>query len=217
MLAGKTLMAAGDSTGAEQYFKQVIQIDPKIFEAYTSLGNIYLNGQRLDEAKQQFESVARGEPTAEVAAETMIGIILELKNQPDEARRRYEKALQLDQRAPVAANNLAWNYANGGGNLDLALQLAQTAKTQMPNNPEVSDTLGWVYYKKGLTPSAITALREGLSQDKKSPALHYHLGLAYAQNGDKQEARESLEEALRLDPHFADAEDAKRVLASLKG
>ena len=49
----------------------------------------------------------------------------------------------------MAANNLAFLYADEGGNLDLALQLAQTAKQHLPNSAEVDDTLGWVYYKKG--------------------------------------------------------------------
>ncbi len=72
-----------------------------------------------------------------------------MQNKPDEARKLYEHALSLDPQMPVAANNLAWDYAERGQNLDVALNLAQTAKAKLPNTAAVSDTLGWVYYKKG--------------------------------------------------------------------
>ena len=51
---------------------------------------------------------------------------------------------------PVAANNLAWMFAETGENLDMALQLAQAATRRVPEQPEIQDTLGWIYYKKGL-------------------------------------------------------------------
>ena len=51
---------------------------------------------------------------------------------------------------PVAANNLAWMYAETGENLDMALQLAQAAARRLPNIPAIQDTLGWIHHKKGL-------------------------------------------------------------------
>jgi Flp pilus assembly protein TadD len=44
----------------------------------------------------------------------------------------------------------------------------------------------------------------------------YHLGLAYAKSGNKEEARKALEQALALDPKFDGSADAQRVLAGLK-
>ncbi len=77
-------------------------------------------------------------------------MILQMEGKNAEAQKQYEKVMTLDPRAPVAANNLAWIYAESGANLDVALQLAQTAKAGLPDSPEVDDTLGWVYYKKDL-------------------------------------------------------------------
>jgi Flp pilus assembly protein TadD len=45
----------------------------------------------------------------------------------------------------------------------------------------------------------------------------YHLGPAYAQCGNKDEARKALEQALVLDPKFAGSADARDVAAGLKG
>ena len=66
----------------------------------------------------------------------MIGVILEVQNKKDEAIKRYERALAIDPQAPVAANNLAWEYAERGGNLDVALRLAQVAVSKGPKQPD---------------------------------------------------------------------------------
>jgi len=216
-LAGATFRAIGDAPQAEAAYQKVLEKNPANFEAYRSLGNLYFDQRRLDDAKSRFEEAARKHPEAAVGARTMVATILEMQNKHEEARKEYEKVLEIDPQAAVAANNLAWAYADIGANLDVALQLAQTAKAKLPNNADVSDTLGWIYYKKGLAGLAITALKDGVTQDRSNPLIHYHLGLAYAKNGNRPEAQRSLEEALKLDPRFAGADEAKRVLGTLKG
>jgi Tfp pilus assembly protein PilF len=47
--------------------------------------------------------------------------------------------------------------------------------------------------------------------------VHYRLGLAYLKNGDQNNAQQSLQRALKLNPEFDGSEEAKRVLASMKG
>ena len=49
----------------------------------------------------------------------------------------------------------------------------------------------------------------------RNPVFRYHLGLAYARLGSSERARKSLNEAIRLDPEFDGAGDARRVLSSL--
>ena len=48
-----------------------------------------------------------------------------------------------------------------------------------------------------------------------NPVYHYHLGLAYIQSDDEIRGRESIERALGLKVDFADAANARQVLASL--
>ena len=63
---------------------------------------------------------------------------------------------------PLASNELASVMMRTGGNLDVALSLAQTARRGMPSSPGVADTLGWIYYQKGAYHSAVDSLREAL-------------------------------------------------------
>ena len=148
---------------------------------------------------------------------TMAGIILTMQNKEAEARKEYELALAADPQAAVAANNLSWVLADKGEQLDTALQLAQTAKSHMPESGDVSDTLGWIYYKKGLTSLAVSELRQAVARSPASAVVHYHLGLAELKNGGRADARKALEQALKLDPTFSNADDAKRVLSTLAG
>jgi Flp pilus assembly protein TadD len=144
-------------------------------------------------------------------------MILEAQGKKAEAQAKFERVLQLDAEAPVAANNLAWLYVENDGNLDVALQLAQTAKRKLTDTPEVNDTLGFIYYKKNLPALAIPPLQLSVEKDPNNPLFHYHLGLAYAKAGNSTQARVSLSRALALKPDFNGAQEARTVLDSLKG
>src|SRR5688572_4369903 len=98
----------------------------------------------------------------------MVGVIQQSRSLPQAARATFEKVLQYDRSAAVAANNLAWLYVEQGVHFDLALQLALTAKAGLPQRPEVSDTLGWIHYQKGLIAQAI-ATDETRSEVTKRP------------------------------------------------
>jgi Flp pilus assembly protein TadD len=121
----------------------------------------------------------------------------------------------VDPSAAVAANNLAWIYSESGRNLDIALQLAQTAHSKLPEAPEVADTLGFLYYKKNLLPQAIQSLRAAVEKDPTQPGYHYHLGLALAKSGDAAGAKGHLTTALSLKRDFAGSADARNVLQTL--
>ena len=145
----------------------------------------------------------------------------------DAAIDNYRKALAHDDNALFAANNLAWLYAvYGKGNLDEAVRLAQTAVQAAPDVPGFVDTLGWVYYKKGLYGAAAEQLKKAVAEDEAaarknngtpSPTYHFHLGAALAANGDKTAGRREIQTALRLSEKtsFPEADDARKTLATL--
>ncbi len=151
-----------------------------------------------------------------VAALTMVGLIYQMQDRTKDAQKTFEQVLALDPKSAIAANNLAWIYSENGGNLDVALQLAQTARASLPDSSETADTLGWIYMKKELYSLSIEMFRRAIDTEPKNPAFQYHLGFAYARQGDTTKAKTILETALRLNPEFKDAADAKRLLASIR-
>ena len=216
LMAAQTYSAMGDAFETEQALKKTVEVDPQSLQAYSMLGRMYYQQGRLDLARRELETFVTRAPKS-VPANTMLGTILELQGKKDEAKLRYNQALQTDPRAAVAANNLAWINANTNGNLDMALQLAQTAKSLLPNRHEVDDTLGWIYYKKGLSTLAIESLNNSTTRQPDNPNYNYHLALAHHQKGDKEQARKHLEKALKSNANFEGAAEAKKLLESLKG
>jgi tetratricopeptide (TPR) repeat protein len=215
LVAARTYATIADKPLAEKTLKRAIELSPSRFEAYDLLGRLYASEGRAAEAIAEFNQIVARQPNS-IAAHTMIGVLLESQNKRDEARKQYEQVIALDSRAPVAANNLAWIYAETGGNLDVALQLAQAARDQLPDTPEVQDTLGWIYYKKGFQTLAIASFRASVDKDPKNATYLTHLGLAYAKNGDVSKARETLENALKTDPNAHGADEARKFLGAFR-
>jgi Tfp pilus assembly protein PilF len=101
------------------------------------------------------------------------------------------------------------------------LQLAQTARRNMPESSNVADTLGWAFYKKGVYESAIGMFQEAIklaakNKETDNPTYHYHLGLAYARTERPGLARQHLEHVLKIDPKYSGADDVRKELAELK-
>jgi tetratricopeptide (TPR) repeat protein len=215
IVAAQVYSAANELDAAERVLRQAIDVNPSLLPAYGRLAAILVQQQRLDEAVREFDALADRQSNA-VGPLTISGMILQAQGKNALARQRFEKALALDPRTPVAANNLAWMYADAGESLDIALQLAQTAVAGLPDSAEALDTLGWVYYRKQLSSSAVSTLKRTVEQDPKNAVYHYHLGMAYVQAGEASLARQSLERALSLSGTFAGADHAKRALSELQ-
>ena len=137
----------------------------------------------------------------------------------DDAKNMYQQALNIQHDNPLASNNLAYVMLQQGGNVDVALAMAQTARRGMPDSPNAADTLGWAYYHKGVYQSAIDMFQESLRLSEKKggsddPTVHYHLALAYQKANQPVQARQQLERVLKINPNDT---DAKKALSELRG
>jgi tetratricopeptide (TPR) repeat protein len=108
-----------------------------------------------------------------------------------------------------------------GESLDVALSLAQAARRGLPDSPAIVDTMGWIYYQKGVYPLAISNLQEALTLQEKNkladnPDIHYHLGMAYEKSSQPAMARQQFEQVLKINPNYRDAAQIKSELTHLK-
>lgn len=123
--------------------------------------------------------------------------------------------MDIDPEFAPAANNLAYLLIEQNKDIEEALRLAQKAKKKLPKDPDVMDTLGLAYYKKGFYDNAVAEFLDSLELRPDHPVVHYHLGLAYFKKGDKDQARKELEKALKLDQNFDGADNARQILSKL--
>src|SRR5262249_7761509 len=108
--------------------------------------------------------------------------------------------LEADASNLVALNNLA--YLVAADNSDEALKLARQALEIAPDNAAALDTMGWVYYRKGIYQSAIQHLKTA-AQKEPTPRRQFHLGMAYSKAGDQILGQQFLRAALARDPSLA--------------
>jgi predicted Zn-dependent protease len=99
-----------------------------------------------------------------------------------------------------ALNNVAFFLADNGGDLDEALRLAKNALAKTPAQPSFSDTIGYIYLKKGMLDSAIQSFSMLARRYPASASFRYHLGLALFEKGDKTVAKKELQAALANHP-----------------
>ncbi len=211
---------------AEAELRKALELDHNYIAAYSTLGALFINSKQEDRAIAEYKKILELRPD-DPAAYTLIGMLEDSRKNYDVAADYYRKALEKDQNAVIAANNLAWLYAvQGKGNLDEAVRLAQGVVQKNPNIAGFTDTLGWIYYKKGLYAAAAEQLQKAVSIDEAaarsskaapSATYHYHLGMALKAKGDKAGSRRELEASLRLSDKspFTDIDEARKALASL--
>jgi tetratricopeptide (TPR) repeat protein len=101
------------------------------------------------------------------------------------------------------------------GGISTELSLAQTAREQLPHDPSIADTLGWIYYKKNLFRQALPLFKESAEKLTDNPMVHYHLGMVYYKIGDTNLAKGALQRALQLHRDFPGAEEARQVLTQI--
>ena len=214
IMLAKIEFTANNVGKAEATLRKALECDPANPEPYGLLAQLYVQQGKLENAKHEFSEIARLQPRS-IAAPTLLGVLCYATRDMAGARSWWEAALRVDPSAAAAANNLAWLYAESGTNLDAALELALTARGKMPDQPEINDTLGWVYYKKKMGRTATQYLGLSASKDETNPVYQFHLGMAYAQVGEDGKARRLLEKALSMNPNFEGSVEARKTLKTL--
>jgi tetratricopeptide (TPR) repeat protein len=146
--------------------------------------------------------------------------LFEKKGDFAKAKGIYEEVLEKDPHSTVAANNLAFWYAElepTERNLGLAEKLIGPLLLKHKDVPHVQDTGAWVSYRKGDLEKARDLLLAVEEKAKEIPIMNYHLGKIYLQLGEKQKAEEYLSMSLEGDQEFVGKKEAERTLMALSG
>lgn len=195
-------------------YQQILAKSPKLQSVQVAVGQVYQlmgdSGNAIASYRKAMELTPK-----DGRAAMLLGDALAMLNRNSEAQAAYRQALQQQPDNVLVMNNLAFMIAETGGSLDEALKLAQKAMAKAPKQPNIADTLGWIYMKKNLNDSAVQVFR-GLTQEyRENPTFHYHLGLALLQKGDRATARTELNTALSGKPSAKIRGDIQAALAKL--
>lgn len=108
---------------------------------------------------------------------------------------------------------LALAYA-GAGEADRAARYAEAAYLLAPSNPLVAGATGWALVERGDVDGGIELLGKAVALAPRHPLLRWQLAQAYAQAGNKADARAQAQAALAI-PGFADRAAAQALIARL--
>lgn len=217
-----------DVPTTEAELRRTTELDPDFLLAYQKLAELYFNTNQPDRAVAEYGKIVERRPNDAVTL-SKIGMVEFSRQNLDAAGDSYRRALAANPNEDVAANNLAMLYAeHGRGNIDEAVRLAQEVVRRNPEVAGYADTLGWVYYKKGLYAPAAEQLQRAVTLSAKggqdNSVYRQHLALALAGKGDKAGARREYMAALRLAEREAASplgrprvpiEDLRRAMESL--
>ena len=209
-----------DLGGAQAAFQRAVALDGRNIDAWIQLCQVQANLGEIDQAIATDESALKLNPR-QLSFDILLGDLYVARSEWKRAEDAYQAALALSPQNPIASNDLARVMLDGGGNVDVALSLVQTARRQLPNSPAVVDTLGWIYYHQGMYQLAVTCLQEALTLEQKdqlpdNPDIQYHLGMTYEKAKQPVLAKEHFEDALKADPNYRSASEIRAELARLQ-
>ena len=100
---------------------------------------------------------------------------------------------------PSAFNALGYSLADRGIRLAEARDLIQKALANAPNDPFITDSLGWLEFKAGRLALAAQLLKQAF-KDKEDPEIAAHLGEVLWQQGEQAQAKTVWQRGMTLSP-----------------
>ncbi|MES2390798.1 MAG: tetratricopeptide repeat protein [Acidobacteriota bacterium] len=214
VLLTDVLASTRDFQGAAASAQKAYQIDPTNIQALTAYSKSIVQLGHPEQAITLWTDWVAKHPTDDNAT-SMLGELEDRIGNKPVAMQYYQKSLQINPNQFWALNNLAYLMLEQHQNLDVALSLAQQARTQKPHNASTGDTLAWVYYAKGMYGSSRDLLEDAAKSDPTDAAIQYHLGMAYSKLGDRANAATHLKKALALAQASKDDATAKNAQTAI--
>ncbi len=182
---------------AIELLKDAIDHDPDNAEFKYYLGTFYEDSEEYNRAEDYIKQAIESDPD-NPRYYFRLGVVYDKWNKKEASIATMRKVVELDPKHANALNYLGYTYADLGTNLDEAEQLVKEALKYKPNDGYITDSLGWVYYKKGEFEKALQYLQKAVEIVPDDPIMLEHLGDVYLKLDDKTSALKYYQKALQL-------------------
>lgn len=187
---------------AADRFRQALAIQPQLAMAHYGLGAILNIQNRHDEAVNSYLRAVRIMPDFPEVHSELANILMTL-GRLDEAKHHLQELIRL--RPSVETYLTLGNIQSSQGLLSEAITNFQEAVKLSPDRADISNTLGFTYYRLGRLPEAVDCYRRALKHKPDFTVAYDNLGRALMMLGKIDEAISSLQEALRINPDYVHA------------
>ncbi len=204
------LQEQGKVEEAIEQLQAMARQNPENTEVKYYLASIYEETGRYDEAESHLKQALEKDPDNSRYL-FRLGVVYDKQKNKEASIEAMRKVIALDPQNASALNYLGYTYADLGQNLDEAEQLVLEALKYKPDDGFITDSLGWVYYKKGDFPKALQYLKKAAEIVPEDPVILEHVGDAYLKLNDKPNALKYYQKSMskREKEKATDAEKAK--------
>lgn len=183
-ISGRLFAEHGWNDDARRCLESALKLSPSRSSAALYLARV-LTATGDDDSASRYAVLVPG------ISQVLEGVSAQQRGDDASAIKHYEAAVRAGDRTSIAANNLAWIYAESGRNLDRALEVAQRAVELAPGDAGVLDTLGFVRLQRREYSDAVRILQHAftVAQGSRSPelsAIAQHLRTAYINSGQPE-------------------------------
>ena len=199
LLMADAQVAAGRIEPAIEQYRGLLAMQPRSAQYHLSLGRALQLRRDLAGAIAEYRAAAALAPKDPLPP-ALLAHALIAQGDSKEAMTDLRLALSLRPGNAALMNDLAYLMANSGGNLDEAAALSQKAVQAAPGEPEMADTLAWIYFQQNRNDQALSILQDLVGKHPEKTSFRYHLGMAFLHSGDEASARREFNVALSMNP-----------------
>lgn len=195
-----------DIDAALAELQRAVELDPSLAVAYSNIGLIYRRRGEYDKAIENFVEAVRYNPTS-FDDTSHLAQLYQFTHRLKDAIRAYLHAIDLRPQDFDANLNLGVCYQRKGDYPQAVKQFEQAIELDA-NRPHAYVNLGVALASQGKYYEAVRAYKEALERDNHQPEVLVNLAHAYIKQDRLKIGRETLRQAILLDPEFAAAHEA---------
>jgi len=186
----------GEDEKAIRVMKEAVEKEPNEPELYLFLGALYEEMKSYDKAMLTLKKGLGHQPDS-VRLHFRLGVVYDKAGDKTACIEEMKAVIGMDPTHAEALNYLGYTYAELGTNLDEAEGLIKRAMKHKPNDGYIVDSLGWVYYKKGLYKKAVKFLEEASRLAPDDATILEHLGDACMKVSNSRKGLKYYKKALK--------------------
>jgi len=161
---------------------------------YEYLSEIYRDHQNYPQAIEILKKGISKSRDKEILYYTL-GVVYDMAGRFEEGITAMRSVLKINPQNAGALNYIGYSYADRGLHLEEAEGLVRKALTLKPDDGFITDSLGWVYFKKGDLERAEELVGRAYKAVPGEPTIGEHMGDIYLKKNNKSLARKYFQEA----------------------
>ncbi len=203
LASANLLLNSGDVAAAENALRQALTVDPNSSAAHMAMGDLYLLKKDQKQAGEEFKKAAVLAPVRSMERLKYAAFMSATGDTAETRRISTEMTRQAPDYLP--GWTLLAELAFKDGKYDEALSLLENVFSRDQGYVDGHRLESDVLLAKGDTKKAIEVLEQLDQTYPDIPLIKYQLARAYLKNNNPNQAKVALDQAVSINPNFADA------------